>query len=311
MRIVVVGLGVQGVKRQSIAKTDCIATVDPINPNANFRTIQEVPVNNYDAVLICTPDEPKYNIIRYSLVNKKHVLVEKPLWCTSAQQLEELAHLAKNNNVILYTAYNHRFEPHIARMKQLIDSQSLGKIYHCRMFYGNGTAAQVRQSAWRDSGSGVLADLGSHLLDIMHFWFGSAIREHNFSISSKHCFENQAPDHVIFADFNHKMTVEAEMTLLSWRNHFTVDIFAEHGTAHISSLCKWGPSSFIHRKRVLPSGRPAEVETILVENDPTWQLEYEHFTKLCATTNPQLDMTVDHWIYAELERLANEELLIA
>ena len=37
------------------------------------------------------------------------------------------------------------------------------------------------------------------------------------------------------------------MTLLSWRNHFTCDIFAENGSAHIESLCKWGPSTFTLR----------------------------------------------------------------
>ncbi len=58
--------------------------------------------------------------------------------------------------------------------------------------------------------------------------------------------------------------IELEMTLLMWRNHFTCDVLAENGTAHITSLCKWGPSSFIHRTRVLPSGRPPESSVTLV-----------------------------------------------
>jgi predicted dehydrogenase len=311
MRVVVIGLGVQGVKRQQIAGSDCVATVDPVNPKAQFQTIQDVPVTSYDAVLVCTPDEPKYNIIRYALVNKKHVLVEKPLWCETLSQLEELAHLAKANNVTFYTAYNHRFEPHFVRMKQLLDSGTLGKIYQCRLFYGNGTARIVRDSAWRDTGSGVLADLGSHLLDTLHYWFGASITKHNFSIISKSNFENCASDHVIFADFNSHLKIEAEMTLLSWRNHFTCDIFAENGSAHISSLCKWGPSSFIHRQRVLPSGRPIETETTLVQSDPTWALEYEHFNNLCAQSKSEIDFSVNQWIYSELERMASEELLLA
>ena len=40
-------------------------------------------------------------------------------------------------------AYNHRFEPHFMRLK-LIDANKLGKIYSCRMFYGNGTARLVK-----------------------------------------------------------------------------------------------------------------------------------------------------------------------
>ena len=72
------------------------------------------------------------------------------------------------------------------------------------------------------------------------------------------------------------------MTLLMWRNHFTCDIFAENGSAHISSLCKWGPSEFTHRTRILPSGRPPEESVTLVQDDPTWALEYAHFKTLCA-----------------------------
>ena len=100
------------------------------------------------------------------------------------------------------------------------------------------------------------------------------------------------------------------MTLLSWRNHFTCDIFAEFGTAHINSLCKWGPSSFIHRKRIFPSGMPTETTTTLVQSDPTWELEFTHFKNLCANHSSKLDFSVDQWIYNELERLGAEELLL-
>ena len=77
--------------------------------------------------------------------------------------------------------------------------------------------------------------------------------------------------------------LEFEMTLLMWRNHFTCDILAESGSAHIQSLCKWGPSQFTQRTRVLPSGRPPEESETLVQDDPTWALEYAHFKALCSS----------------------------
>lgn len=311
MRVIVVGLGVQGVKRQNIAGPECVATVDPVNPKADFKQVQDVPINSYDALLLCVPDEPKYHLIRYALVNKKHVLVEKPLWCETLEQIQELEHLAATHKVVCYTAYNHRFEPHYMRMKELLDSGELGRIYHCRLFYGNGTARLVRESAWRDAGDGVLPDLGSHLLDILHYWFGPEIQKRKFSILSRQCFENKSPDHVVFGDLNSKMTIEVEMTLLSWRNHFTCDIFAEQGTAHIRSLCKWGPTTFTHRRRVLPSGKPPEESHTLAQSDPTWQLEYNHFKHLCASAPINADLNNDKWIHTELERLGSKELLIA
>jgi hypothetical protein len=73
-----------------------------------------------------------------------------------------------------------------------------------------------------------------------------------------------------------------EITLLSWRNHFIADVYGEHGSAHIESLCKWGPSTFVRRTRVLPSGRPPEEAITLIQPDPTWAVEYRHFKELCG-----------------------------
>src|SRR5437763_8416916 len=172
MRVVVAGLGVQGQKRRRIAGDDFVAGVDPVNREARYRAIADVPLADYDAVLACIPDAPKVELIRYCLENGKHVLVEKPLWARTEREIGELEALACSKGVVCYTAYNHRFEPHFVRMRDLIASGELGALYSCRMFYGNGTARLVRESAWRDKGAGVLPDLGSHLLDTCRFWFG-------------------------------------------------------------------------------------------------------------------------------------------
>ena len=172
MRVLVAGLGVQGRKRSRVAGSDFVAAVDPINTEARYRFIEDVPLADYDAVLACIPDEPKVAMLEYLLGNSKHVLVEKPLWAADDREIERLAALARKHSVVCYTAYNHRFEPHFMRMSDVIKSGQLGEIYRCRMFYGNGTARLVRDSEWRDQGAGVLPDLGSHLLDTAKFWFG-------------------------------------------------------------------------------------------------------------------------------------------
>ena len=173
------------------------------------------------------------------------------------------------------------------------------------MFYGNGTARLVRESEWRDQGPGVLPDLGSHLLDTAKFWFGDV--EKAFDVISVNCFENQAPDHVIIGSRETVPKLELEMTLLNWRNHFTCDLFAENGTAHIQSLCKWGPTTFTLRKRVLPSGRPPEESETLVQDDPTWALEYRYFKDLC-TQSVSTDLSTDRWLNHSLAMLGEEAL---
>jgi predicted dehydrogenase len=171
------------------------------------------------------------------------------------------------------------------------------------MFYGNGTARLVRDSAWRDEGAGVLPDLGSHLLDTCRFWFGD-INE-NFAVTSAHNYENRAPDHVIIANETMRPRIELEMTLLMWRNHFTCDVLAEKGSGHISSLCKWGPATFTQRTRILPSGRPLEDVKTLTQDDPTWAAEYVHFKNLCAR-GAKTDLSNDLWLHRALSRLGAE-----
>ena len=280
MNVIVVGLGIQGTKRRRIAGDDVVATVDPVVSGADYKSVEAVPIADYDAALLCIPDEPKKKIINYLVQCGKHILVEKPLVAEDSCELENLADLINSKKVVCYTAYNHRFEPHFVRLKETIESGTLGKLYRMRFFYGNGTARDVRNSAWRDRDGGVLHDLASHLLDTLLFVFGSIPED--LHVWSANCFENNAFDHVI-CGATLPVLVELEMSLLSWRNHFVAEVYGENGSAHIESLCKWGPSTFTLRKRVLPSGRPPEESVTLVKADPTWELEYEYFKNLCKT----------------------------
>ena len=303
MRVVVVGLGVQGRKRGAVAGPDLVATVDPVVPDAAVKSLEALDVASYDAALLCVPDAAKAKLVRALIEAGKHVLVEKPLVLDCDADYAEFGEIAAARRIACYVAYNHRFEPHFMRMRDLIGSGELGRIYRCRMFYGNGTARDVRGSPWRDDGAGVLHDLGSHLLDTAHFWFGHL--DQDFRILSARRYENRAFDHVVVGGSG-EPDLEFEMTLLSWRNHFQCDVFGEHGSAHIQSLCKWGPSTFMRRTRKLPSGRPDEVATILVQDDPTWAAEYAHFKVLCG--NGRTDLSRDRMIGARLRALGDEAI---
>lgn len=301
MKIIVVGLGVQGKKRLAIANEACVATVDPFDDSAQYKSVEDVPLQSYDAALVCVPDDAKMSILHYLLENGKHLLVEKPLLSDSNEALMELFHLASRKNLICYTAYNHRFEPHIMRMKQLLDTEALGTLYKCRLFYGNGTARIVRSSPWRDTKAGVITDLGSHLLDMVHYFFGED--QYNFTLSRSFTFENNSPDHA-YIHSTTSLPIDLELSLLSYRNEFTCDIIGEKGSAHIHSLCKWGPSSFIWRKRQFPSGRPDEEAITIVQSDPTWEREYKYFLQLIQGTTTHISS--DLWIHSTIHSIAHE-----
>ena len=277
MKNIIVGLGVQGEKRYKVAQKDCVATVDPFNPKASYRRVEEVDLNSYDSAILCVPDQEKKKLIKYFIENGIHMMIEKPLWFNNLQLFKKYEKLILKKKLISYTAYNHRFEPHFIKTKKILDQKILGKIYKCRLFYGNGTAQLVKSSEWRDKGLGVLKDLGSHLLDTIFFWFGHIKK---WELVKLNKFENNSPDHAILISKNNGIFIELEMSLLSWRNTFSCQIIGEKGSIHIDSLCKWGPSTFLLRKRKFPSGIPYEKKSVLIKNDPTWLKEYSYFKEL-------------------------------
>jgi scyllo-inositol 2-dehydrogenase (NADP+) len=299
MRVAVVGLGVQGNKRILVAGDDVVATVDPAVATAQYRRVQDLALSEFDAAIVCTPDQSKLEILRYLLSNSKHVLVEKPLLAAKTQELIELEEIARSTGSVCYTAYNHRFEPHIVNLKNLLRQKVLGNLYQARIFYGNGTALDVKNSPWRDNGIGVLSDLGSHVLDMALFLFG--YRETAFETWSANRLETNCYDHVVFGSEG-RPVIEFEVTLLSWRNTFTVDVLGDQGSAHINGLCKWGPSTLTVRKRAFPSGKPEECVKEVVSPDPTWELEYEYFKQTCS--DGVSNIKNDQWINSILDDLA-------
>ena len=46
MKIIIVSLGTQGLKRLKFLKKYVVATVDPINKKANYKKINDVPIND-------------------------------------------------------------------------------------------------------------------------------------------------------------------------------------------------------------------------------------------------------------------------
>jgi scyllo-inositol 2-dehydrogenase (NADP+) len=90
VRVIVVGLGVQGAKRKTFAGPDFVTAVDPVNAGAEYRNLRDVPVERYDAALCCIPDGPKIELLTYLAEHGKHALVEKPLWAADDAEIGKL-----------------------------------------------------------------------------------------------------------------------------------------------------------------------------------------------------------------------------
>ena len=59
MRVLIVGLGIQGYKRRSIAGIECIATIDPANSDADYRNIADIAPAELSLIHISEPTRPE------------------------------------------------------------------------------------------------------------------------------------------------------------------------------------------------------------------------------------------------------------
>src|SRR3954470_11101421 len=98
MRYLVVGLGNIGQRRRALLGERCVATADPFNEAADYRSARECPPDAYDAAILAIPDDDKLELATSLLERDKHVLIEKPLLPpdeATARRLEGLARARK------------------------------------------------------------------------------------------------------------------------------------------------------------------------------------------------------------------------
>lgn len=129
-----------------------------------------------DAVVISTPHDLHYAQARAGLVAGVHVLVEKPL-TISVNHAKRLLALAEGENRMLVVAYQRHFLAPYRYARELIRRGRLGNIEGVVGYVTQGTEARID---WRlvpeESGGGMFADTGSHLVASTLWLTGLAVR---------------------------------------------------------------------------------------------------------------------------------------
>lgn len=132
-----------------------------------------------DAISICTPNNTHIEIAKQALEHDIHVLCEKP-FSNSLKGTEELVEFAKTSQKVDMIGLCYRGIPAIRLLKEYIDQDFFGKIYYIRTCQGGGRIASLSVNReWRmnyeKSGTGAMADFGSHMLDIVDGLFRQRI----------------------------------------------------------------------------------------------------------------------------------------
>jgi predicted dehydrogenase len=129
-----------------------------------------------DAVINAGPNDVHAGPSIGALRAGKAVLCEKPLGRT-AEETEIMARAAAAAPGAAVTGFNYRFVPAVLLARRLILDGRLGRLYHFRGRYSDDSLLDAQGPyGWRHdrdaAGSGVIADLASHLIDLAHFLAG-------------------------------------------------------------------------------------------------------------------------------------------
>lgn len=92
-----------------------------------FATVRDAINEDFDGFTIATPAETHFELAKFIISHKKHVLVEKPL-TLKALEARRLKELAEENGVNLMVGHLLLFHPAIRKIKELIEKGKIGKL---------------------------------------------------------------------------------------------------------------------------------------------------------------------------------------
>ena len=138
-------------------------------PVTDFREITENP--EIDIVDICSPNDAHLEALKSAMKNNKHIYCDKPLVATAAEAAEIEALLPAYTGIAQMTLQN-RFFPATLRAKQLIEEGAIGEVLEFEGAYlHSGSSDPNAPLKWKLE-AGTVADLGSHILDLMNSLVG-------------------------------------------------------------------------------------------------------------------------------------------
>jgi predicted dehydrogenase len=126
-----------------------------------------------------TPDATHYRLVLEAARHGKHVFCEKPL-APDIDQAREMAAAVEAAGVRSMMGFSTRFSPVIQNVKGQLESGVIGRLFHVHaQAFNAGMLADPPRWSWRTdrarAGTGILGDLGSHLIDLNHFLLGPTV----------------------------------------------------------------------------------------------------------------------------------------
>lgn len=120
------------------------------------------------AVVVATPNDTHYPIVKSALMSGKNVLSEKPL-ALKTRECEELKQIASDNNLVLLVEYTYTFSQGLNQAQRMVNEGEIGQVLGIEM---------AARHLGRFKGGSVYWLLGSHMLSVLDMF--TPIKELHF-----------------------------------------------------------------------------------------------------------------------------------
>lgn len=121
------------------------------------------------AVVLATPHSQHADQVVAAAAAGKQIFIEKPFTLTK-ESAERAVEAVRKAGVVMALGHNRRFQPAVARLKEMIAEGALGTLCHIEGNISGAGALNYRAGMWRadpsESPAGGLAGMGIHMLDM-------------------------------------------------------------------------------------------------------------------------------------------------
>ena len=126
-----------------------------------------------DLVIVNTPIDTHFEYAKKVLLAGKHAIAEKA-FTSNVAEAEELAALAKEKGLKLSVFQNRRWDSEFKTVKKILDDKLLGEIVEAEFHFDryNPVLSPKVHKETVNSGSGIMKDLGPHIIDQALYLFG-------------------------------------------------------------------------------------------------------------------------------------------
>lgn len=140
----------------------------------SFATAEELlDDDDIELVVINTPNLTHFDLAKRSLEAGKHVIVEKP-FTISAEEAGILMEMAGKKGLHLAVYHNRRWDSDFLTVKRILDQKLLGEVVEGEIHFDRykEIVSAKQHKEIPGPGTGILYDLGSHLIDQSLVLFG-------------------------------------------------------------------------------------------------------------------------------------------